>query len=139
MIVLWLTLLLVIGPDWHDGLAVRYSEGVMRTVARNRGIEPQPCMVAYTYARDEDMGRLWLEIEGVRTGVKRRCLAIDLPRPGKDKQNLIRRGILIELDAESSRDICGAAWSGKASACPVRVRVVVQKHLKARESTRWAN
>lgn len=113
----------------------------MRTVARNRGIEPVGCMVAYTHARDADMGKLWLDVEGVTTGVKRRCLTVDLPRPGRDKANLVRRGIIIELDAHSGETICGAAWRGKASECPVRVRkvIVVQKHLKARESTRWAN
>ena len=111
-------------PDRHDGLAVRYAPGVMRTVARNRGIEPQPCMVAYTYAEDKDMGKLWLDVEGVATGVRRRCLTVDLPRPGRDKANLVRRNILVELDANSARSICGAAWRGKASECPVRVRVV---------------
>jgi hypothetical protein len=81
-------------------------------------------MIAYTHARDADMGIRWLEVEGVRTGVRRRCLVTDLPRPGRDKRNLIRRGILVELDAESGQAVCGAAWSGKASECPVRVRVV---------------
>lgn len=120
-----LALLLLIAPaptEWQEGLAVKYSEGVMERVSRNRGIPPQPCMVAYTYARDEDMGKLWLEVEGLTTGVKRRCLAVDLPKPGRDKANLIRRGIIIELDAHSGETICGAAWHGKATECPVRVR-----------------
>lgn len=95
----------------------------MRAVARNRGIAPQPCMVAYTHATDADMGVTWLEVEGVRTGARLRCLVTDLPRPGRDKRNLIRRGVLVELDAESGRVVCGATWSGKASECPVRVRV----------------
>lgn len=96
----------------------------MENVARNRGIAPQPCMVAYTHATDADMGTRWLEVEGVGSGVRRRCLTVDLPRPGKDKRNLIRRGILVEIDYANSRDICGAAWSGKATECPVRVRAV---------------
>lgn len=111
-------------PEWQEGLAVRYAPGLMARVARNRGIAPTDCMVAYTHARDEDMGARWLDVEGLATGVTRRCLVVDLPRPGRDKANLIRRGILVELDAASSRAICGAAWRGKASECPVRVRVV---------------
>lgn len=95
----------------------------MEQVARNRGIEPTDCMVAYTYAEADDMGTLWLEVEGLVTGVKRRCLTVDMPRP-VDRPNLVRRGILIELDAVSGRDICGPAWRGKASECPVRVQVV---------------
>lgn len=107
----------------------------MERVARNRGIEPQPCMVAYTHAKDEDMGVRWLEVEGLATGVTRRCLVIDLPRPGRDKVSLIRRGVLVEIDANSSRAICGAAWRGKASECPVRVRAapaVVGRVLQGR-------
>lgn len=118
-----LALALIISPaPWHEGLAVRYNEGVMENVARNRGIPPAACMIASTHATDADMGVTWLEVEGVRTGVKRRCLTVDLPRPGRDKANLIRRGVLVELDHASSRDICGASWSGKATECPVRVR-----------------
>jgi len=96
----------------------------MEAVARNRRIAPQPCMVAYTYARDADMGNLWLEVEGVETGVRRRCLVVDLPRSGRDKVSLIRRGVLVELDPDSGQDICGASWSGRARDCRVRVRRV---------------
>lgn len=103
---------------------MRYAPGLMAQVARNRGIPPQSCMVAYTHATDADMGVTWLEVEGRETGVRRRCLVTDLPRPGRDKANLIRRGVIVELDAESGRIVCGASWSGKASECPVRVRVV---------------
>ena len=123
-------------PDWQTGLAVRYSEGVMENVARNRGIAPEPCMIAYTHATAADMGVTWLEVKGVRTGVRKRCLTVDMPRPGRDKANLIRRGVLVELDAESGQAVCGASWSGKATECPVRVRVapaVVGRVLKVRE------
>lgn len=120
---LCLVLALVINPaPWHEGLAVKYSEGAMENVARNRGIVPQPCMIAYTHATAADMGVRWLEVEGRDTGVRLRCLTVDLPRPGRDKANLIRRGVLVELDAESGRAVCGASWSGKATECPVRVR-----------------
>lgn len=126
LIACWLAVLLMspAPPEWHEGLAVRYAEGVMEAVARNRGIAPAPCMIAYTHAANADMGVLWLEVEGVETGVRRRCLAVDLPRPGRDKANLIRRDILVELDHESGRALCGAAWSGKATECRVRVRRV---------------
>lgn len=125
----WMVLTLVISPAPHEGLAVKYAPGVMTQVARNRGIEPQPCMVAYTYAEADDMGKLWLDVEGVTTGVKRRCLVVDMPRV-RDRPNLIRRGALVEIDAASSRAICGAAWRGKASECPVRVRVVSDDNEK---------
>lgn len=94
----------------------------MEAVARTRGIDPQPCMIAYTHATDADMGVLWLEVEGVASGVRRRCLTVDLPRE-RDKAGLIRRDILVELDHESGQALCGAAWSGKATECRVRVRV----------------
>lgn len=119
----WLVIVLMIGPNWQEGLAVRYAPGLMAQVARNRGIEPQLCMIAYTYARDEDMGKLWLEVEGIKTGIKRRCLVVDLPRE-KDRVNLVRRNILVEIDAASSVAICSPSWRGKASECPVRVRKI---------------
>lgn len=109
---------------WTEGRAVRYGETMMARVARNRGIPWQPCMVAYTYAKDADMGRVWLRVEGVKTGIGFRCLVVDIPRPGKDKANLIKRGIIVELDFRSSQAICGLHWRGAARECPVRVQVI---------------
>jgi len=97
----------------------------MARVARNRGIAPQPCMVAWTHADDADMGRTWLLVEGVRTGVRKRCLVVDLPHP-RDRPNLMRRGILVELDARSSLAICPPGWDGAARLCAVRVKALTR-------------
>lgn len=90
----------------------------MQHVAHNRHITPRACMVAYTHAVDADMGRLWLWVEG--PAAIARCLAIDLPQD-VDKANLVRRGIIVELDFQSGARICGARWRGRAVECPVRV------------------
>ena len=117
--------MLALGP-WEAGYAVYYSEGVMSGVARTRQIAPQPCMVAYTHARDADMGALWLRVAGTAGMVD--CLVSDLPRPGQDKQNLIRRGIVIELNWES-RWLCGPHWTGNARECKVSV-IPIRRQLK---------
>jgi hypothetical protein len=104
---------------WQTGQAVRYAPGVMRKVALHRHITPQGCMVAYTHAKNRDMGRLWLTVEGVKTRIRKRCLVVDLPQT-KHKPNLIKRGILVELDWGSS-SICPPHWSGAARECAVKV------------------
>lgn len=105
-------------PD-HVGLGVRYSEGVMGRVATNRGIPWQPHMAAYTYARDEDMGRLWLHIKGPAGETD--FLVVDLPRPGRDKRALIRRGVVAEMDRASGALVCGEDWDGRALDCEIQV------------------
>lgn len=122
-LVVKLALLLSLGAGsvgWSDGYAVGYAPGKMERVAARRGIEAQPCMVAWTVARDSDVGERWLLVEGARTGVRRRCLVVDLPER-RDRPNLVQRGILVELDYQSSRAICGKRWQGKATECPVQV------------------
>lgn len=108
---------------WQEGLAVRYAKGKMERVATVRGIVWEPCMVAWTYAKDEDMGQRWIVVEGVKTGVRKSCLVIDIPQPF-DRAALIRRGIAIEMDYFSSREVCGASWQGAARECPIRWRVL---------------
>ena len=105
---------------WQTGRAVRYSPGHMQRVAAIRDIGAQPHMAAYTYATDDDMGRLWIEVEGVNTGRRLRFLVVDLPQP-RDKANLIKRGILVEMDYESGAMICGKHWQGAARECPVTI------------------
>jgi hypothetical protein len=106
--------------NWQAGFAVRYAPGVMQKVALNRRIAPQSCMVAWTHARARDMGETWLDVEGIETGKRLRCLVVDLPHP-KDRPNLIRRGIMVELDYRSSLQICPSGWGGAARECAVRV------------------
>lgn len=109
----------LVGAD--VGYAVRYAPGRMGRTADIRSIARQPCMVAWTAAADRDIGETWLVVEGVKTGRRLRCLVVDLPEP-RDRPALIRRGILVELNFESS-DICPKGWRGKATECKVRVKV----------------
>jgi hypothetical protein len=94
----------------------------MERTATLRGIAWQPCMVAWTYAEDEDMGRKVITVEGVKTGVRKSCLVVDLPQPF-DREALDRRGVAVEMDYHSSLAVCGASWEGAARECPVRWRV----------------
>lgn len=107
-------------PADHVGYAVRYGPGVMGRTASNRGIAWQPHMAAYTFARDEDMGRLWLHIQGPAGEAD--FLVVDLPRPA-DRAGLIKRGVVAEVDAASAPLICGASWTGRDRDCPVRIWV----------------
>lgn len=81
-------------------------------------------MVAYTYARDADMGRLFLLVKSRVNDKERKCLVVDLPRPGRDKKALIQRGVVVELNYGSGEYLCGYKWKGKATECPVSVKVL---------------
>ena len=107
-------------PD-HVGYAVRYNPGVMGHTADVRGIAWAPHMAAYTFARDQDMGRLWLHIVGPAGEAD--FLVVDLPQPG-DRAGLVQRGVVAELDYESGKLVCGAGWQGRAQDCPVKVWVL---------------
>lgn len=90
-------------------------------MARKRGAPPGlGCYVAYTLARDRDMARLWLRVEGPAGALN--CLVVDLPYPPPlpDRENLIARGVYVELGYRS-KWICGKGWSGRARDCPVKV------------------
>ena len=104
---------------WESGYAVRYAPEKMQRVANIRGIDQQPCMLAWTAARDKDIGRMWLHVAGPAGAAE--CLVVDLPRPGRDRQNLLRRKVVVELDYESGARVCGPQWEGNARACAVRV------------------
>lgn len=108
-------------PDYR-GDVVRYAEGRMGRTADIRGIARAPHMAAFTFAKDDDMGRLWLHIEGPAGAAD--FLVVDLPRPGRDKANLIKRGVVAELDYASGALICGRRWRGKASECQVKVWMI---------------
>lgn len=91
----------------------------MERVAVVRGIAWESCMVAWTYAEDADMGRRWVVVEGVLTGVRKSCKVVDLPQPF-DREALDRRGVALELDWHSGIAICGEGWRGAARECPIR-------------------
>lgn len=109
-------------PPDYAGTVVRYAEGRMARTADIRGIARAPHMAAFTFAKDEDMGRLLLHIVGPAGAAD--FLVVDLPRPGKDKRNLIARGVVGELDYYSGFLICGKGWTGRARDCRVRVWVI---------------
>lgn len=107
----------MVGAD--VGYAVRYAPGRMGRTADIRGIARQGCMVAWTHAMDRDIGETWLTVDG--PAGRRRCLVVDLPQP-RDRPGLVKRNVIVELDFESGRIVCGARWQGKASECKVLVR-----------------
>lgn len=111
-----------LGPPDHMGFAVRYDPGVMEERAQAHDAPPAGCYVAYTLARDQDMARLWLRVEGPAGALT--CLVVDLPDRGKghDKR-LIARQVWVELGYRN-RWICGSGWSGRARDCPVKVWVI---------------
>lgn len=93
--------------------AVRYSPGLMEQVARNRGMEPQACMVAHP---TEPIGA-WLLVEGK---TRLRCQVVDTSAPADRARHIrLKR---IEVDPKSGAQLCGARWQGKASECRVLVR-----------------
>lgn len=101
-----LVLAVGIGGVRQEGYAARYAPGVMAKVARVRGIAPVPCMVALTSAK-RITGRQWVLVIGQWTGAARWCLVVDLPQE-RDRQALDQRWIVVELDHESARVICGS-------------------------------
>lgn len=107
---------------WEEGWAVRYDAGIMEAVAHKRGIAEQPHMLAWSQATDADIGKTWLYVIG--PAGSGRFLVVDLPRPGKDKQALIRRDIAVELGYANREEICGPHWSGRAIDCRVRIQVI---------------
>lgn len=115
----------MVGAD--TGYAVRYAPNRMERTAAIRQIVQQACMVAWTAATDADIGETWLTVQG--PAGRRRCLVVDLPQ-ARDKPSLVRRDILVELDYESGRAICGAQWRGKASECRVLVQSTISTPKK---------
>ena len=107
-------------PSVETGFAVMYAKNVMEHVADVRGIPRQPCMVAWTYATDRDIGETWLTVAGPAGTLA--CLVVDLPQK-RDKAALERREIVVEL-GWPSRWVCGRGWSGRARDCRVRVSPV---------------
>lgn len=100
----------------QHGVAARYRPGLMQRVARNRGIEPAACMVASPSAPL----RSWVHVSGRRTNKELRCLVVDVPQD-RHRARLARLRIVVELDHESARVICGSVVD-PPRLCPVTVR-----------------
>jgi hypothetical protein len=103
-------------PASYSGYAASYAKGVMEHVADVRGIARQPCMVASWRLPLER----WVVVRGQRTGVRRRCLVVDVCRPGRDCARIRRKHIVVELDWSTNKAICGASKE-PPSYCPVTV------------------
>lgn len=78
-------------------------------------------MTSLTSARDIT-GDQWVWVLGLKTEVLLKCLVVDLPQ-NKDRPNLQRRGIVVELKYESAKLICGSVVDPPRQ-CPVLVRIV---------------
>lgn len=100
-------------PASYTGFAASYTPGLMEAVARHRGIPPASCMVAHTY---HPIGTV-VDVLGLRTRRRLRCLVVDIPQP-RDRARIIRRRIITELDYASNRIICGSSHE-PPSFCPV--------------------
>ncbi len=99
----------------YTGFAAHYRPGLMERVAANRGIPPASCMVA---SHRLPLARS-IVVLGQRTGVSRRCTVVDICAP-KDCPRIKARGIVVELDYQSNRAICGATREPPRY-CPVTV------------------
>lgn len=84
----------------YSGFAAHYSRGMMQTVSRNRGLYAD-CMVA---SWKLPLGR-WVTVLGQRTGVRRRCMVIDICAQ-RDCPRIRARGIVTELSYEDNKEIC---------------------------------
>ena len=97
----------------RSGYAARYRPGLMERVSRNRGLPIVSCMVASPH---HPIGT-WLLVRG-RSG-QAHCRVTDVPHP-RDRAQIIRRGIVVELSYPAARRLCGSVVE-PPRACPVRV------------------
>jgi hypothetical protein len=104
--------------DWSDHIAAHYAPGHFARVAMRRQLPVAACYVA---SPSHEIGS-WLLVEGVRTGIARRCLVADTSQPWDRARHLRTR--LIELDYASAGAICGSTRLPNRD-CPVRVRASV--------------
>jgi hypothetical protein len=97
----------------YSGLALYYRPGLMERVSQNRGMPVVSCMVSSPY---EKLGT-WLEVKGPK-GTKT-CRVTDVSHP-KDRARHIQRGLVVELDNRSARQVCGT-YDNIPLNCKVRV------------------
>jgi hypothetical protein len=117
---------------WSDHIAAHYAPGYFGRVALYRQLPKADCYVA---SPQHAIGS-WLLIEGVKTGVRRRCLVADTSQPW-DRQRHVRMR-LIELDYASAGAICGSTRLPNRD-CPVRVGLAQSiDQQSARSRVVWA-
>jgi hypothetical protein len=126
-----LALMLAIGPI--RGFATHYDLGLFEVVRLNRGLPKANC---YTSSDWHELGS-FVEVEGLRTGVRRVCQVTDVSAP-PDRARHMRVG-LVELDYRSAQVICGRAFRSRWRECPVVVGTVqvVQVVQVQQQPVRW--
>jgi hypothetical protein len=88
-------------PAAYRGFAAHYKPGLMEYVARKRGLPTGGCLAASPYHR---IGTR-VSVESLTRGTALTCLIVDVPHP-RDRAQVIRRGIIIELDYRSNGVLC---------------------------------
>ncbi|GIV96926.1 MAG: hypothetical protein KatS3mg057_1583 [Herpetosiphonaceae bacterium] len=111
----------------YVGFAAHYRPGLMTQVAHNRGMPLVDCMVASPFL---PLGT-WVTVESQKYGVRKICRVTDVAHP-RDRENIIRRGIVIELDFQSATQICRISYYGQEPprACPVIVSLYQPEETK---------
>jgi len=115
-----LALVLAVGPI--RGYATHYDLGLFEVVRLNRGL---PVAACYTSSDWHELGS-FVEIEGLRTGVRRVCQVSDVSKP-QDRTRHMRVG-LFELDYNSAKAVCKQYFLSRWKDCPVIVRSVQQQN-----------
>lgn len=113
----WLLVEPAAAHQTRHGYAVHYRPHLMERVSRNRGLPIVGCMVASPYHR---IGT-WLTVSSAQRGRTLHCRVTDVPHP-RDRAQIIRRQIIVELDFESAKILCGIRRVNEAppSACRVQ-------------------
>lgn len=102
----------------YQGLALYYRPGMMERVSANRGMPVVDCMVSSPYEKLNT----WLYVQGPK-GAKW-CRVTDVSHP-KDRARHIQRGLVIEFDNRSARQVCGTSGG-----LPLNCKVTVTKAKK---------
>lgn len=108
-------LIFMMGFHAHGGYAARYNPGVMKRVAHNRHMSVVACMMS---SPTQKLGT-WMYVYGENTDKLLHCRVTDVSAP-QDQKRHIKRGIVAELDYNSSRIICGSVTNSIVE-CAVRV------------------
>jgi hypothetical protein len=104
-------------PAARHGYAAHYRKNLMEQVAIRRGLPPGSHYVASPH---DAIGQ---RLEVCRARRCERVVVADVPHP-RDRDRIIRRGIVTELSWPLAQRLCGLQYVGQEppSACPVTVR-----------------
>lgn len=104
----------------HSGYAAHYSPGLMQKVAKNRGIEPQDCMLSTDLYPLETPVYVESLVDGVEVTLE--CLVVDHSMP-KDKARHLKNKLYAELDFNSAKQICNISKVAEKPwrECPVNI------------------